>query len=292
MKLIAASCTKHQDIAPQTVWADIQAERPDVLLLHGDNVYLQHNQHDDPLLLAAELRSLYAQQFAEPAFAALLADLRARGGQLAAIYDDHDFLGDNRCGGDVSPALREAARGEFIRAFGPPLRAGSEVYRVLPLGLVDLVVLDGRFHRSSLATSRDDRDAMLGSLQWRWLENTLAASIAPYLVLASATTLHDYGSESWEHCPAAFSRLTGLLKGRPGALVIAGDVHRNAAYDDSGVIEIVTSAVARRGMVFGAVRQNYAVLSFDAQAVRVELRCLKVGGRFDFNIPLARWALP
>lgn len=292
MKLIAASCNKLQDISPQPIWAQLQAERPDVLLLHGDNVYLQHNQHDDPLLLAAELRGLYDAQLAEPAFAALLADLQARGGHLAAIYDDHDFLGDNRGGGDGGAALREAARFEFIRAFAPPLTNGSEVYRVLQLGLVDLVVLDERYYRTSLTTSRDDRDAILGNAQWAWLEGTLAASTAPYLVIASGTTLHDYGNESWEHYRAAFARLTGLLKARRGALIVSGDLHRNTVYDDSGVIEIVSSAVARRGMVFGAVRQNYAVLSFDEEGLRVDMGSLKVGGRLDFRIPLSKWALP
>jgi hypothetical protein len=72
----------------------------------------------------------------------------------------------------------------------------------------------------------------------------------------------------------------------------AGDVHRNALYDDSGVIEIVTSGVAGRGAVFGVVRENYAILTFDAEALRVELCSLKVHGRFDLRIPLTKWFLP
>ena len=83
-----------------------------------------------------------------------------------------------------------------------------------------------------------------------------------------------------------------MLGGRRGALVISGDVHRNTVYDDSGVIEIVTSAVARRGIGFGGIRKNYGVLTFKDDAVRVDLRSLKVGWRFDFSIPLARWLLP
>lgn len=74
--------------------------------------------------------------------------------------------------------------------------------------------------------------------------------------------------------------------------MVSGDVHRNALYDDSGVIEIVTSGVAGRGSVFGVVRENYAILTFDAEAVRVELCSLKVHGRFDLRIPLTKWVLP
>lgn len=54
----------------------------------------------------------------------------------------------------------------------------------------------------------------------------------------------------------------------------------------------MTSAVARNGIVFGAERQNDAILTFDTQAVRVEMKSLKVGWRFDFKIPLQKWELP
>lgn len=91
-----ASCAKLQQVDPQPVWSEIAALRPDVLLLLGDLVYLDHDRHDDPAALAAELRRLYDAQFAEANFAALRADLAARGAALLSIYDDHDFLGNNR----------------------------------------------------------------------------------------------------------------------------------------------------------------------------------------------------
>jgi phosphodiesterase/alkaline phosphatase D-like protein len=291
MKLAAASCAKVQDVSPQPAWAEIQQERPDVLLLLGDNVYLEHDHHDDPAELAADLQQRYAQQWADPGFAALLADVRSRGGHVLAIYDDHDFLGNNRCGGDHSPALREAARNEFIAAFSPPC-TGSDVYSTLTVGSVQLVVLDERFYRQSPLVSGGSREAILGSAQWQWFEDVVAMSKAPYIAVASSTTVHLYGDESWEQYPAAFNRLRTLLSGRAGALVVSGDVHRNAAYDDSGVIEIVTSAVARRGIVFGALRKNYGLFTFSATGMHVELRSLKAGSRFDFTVPLSRWALP
>lgn len=291
LKIAIASCAKVQDVPEQPVWATVQAQAPDALLLLGDNVYLHHDHHQSPEALAAELRALYAQQLAQPHFAALLADLRARGKPVVAVYDDHDFLGNNRCGGDVADALRQAARAELVRAFAP-VQTGEEVYRVHHLGLVDLVVLDARFHRVPPAAAGGDRDALLGAAQWRWLEQQVAASTAPYLVLASSTTLHTFADESWEQYPGAFARLVQLLKGRRGALVVSGDVHRNAVYDDSGVVEVVSSAVARRGIVFGALRQNHGLLQFDGDRMRVQLFSLKVSGRFDFEVPLADWRLP
>ena len=291
MKLAVASCSKFRDANLQPAWGQIMAERPDALLLLGDQIYLEHNHHNDPGELTAELQQLYGEQFAEPTFAALLKDLRTRGCPMLAIYDDHDFLGNNRYGGDHAPALREAARQEFIRVYRPAL-TGADVYGVQRVGPVDIVVLDERYYRQSPGTSRDDRDAILGAAQWAWFEKVVRESAATYLVVASSTTMHTFGDESWEQYPAAFQRIVTLLRGRTGRLVVSGDVHRNATYDDSGVIEIVTSAVARNGLVFGSPRRNFGILSFNDKSLHVELRSLKVGQRFDFQVPLSQWVLP
>jgi phosphodiesterase/alkaline phosphatase D-like protein len=221
----------------------------------------------------------------------LLADLRSRGGHLVAIYDDHDFIGDNRSGGDCCEALRLAARAEFVDAFAP-MTTGAEVYRIHHMGDVDLVVLDERFYRTSPATSANDRNAILGGAQWTWFEAVVAGFTATYLVVASSTNLHSFADRSWEQYPAAFGRMTACLRGRVGALVISGDAHRNAVYDESGVIKIVTSAVAQRSRVFGSLRRNYGVITFDPDSAHEELRSVKVGSRFDFVIPLSRWSLP
>ncbi len=293
-KLAFASCTKFQDQPQQPAWDDIRNQRPDALLLLGDNIYLDHNHHQDPMALQAELRQLYTQQFGVPSFKALLNEMQARQAPVIAIYDDHDFLGNNRYGGDHDPALREAARREFIRAFNPA-QTGPDVYARYSLGannLIDLIVLDERFYRTRPSDAGGDRNAILGTQQWDWFEQQVDQSQASYLVLASSTTVHTFGDESWEQYSGAFQRLVNLLGKKKGALVLTGDVHRNAVYDDSGVIELVSSAVARNGIVFGAERRNYGVLTFDDMGVRVELKSLKVGWRFDFRIQLQKWELP
>lgn len=291
MKIAVASCAKVQSLPTQPAWAEIRQEQPDVLLLLGDNIYLDSDRHTEPGPLGNELRALYARQFAQPEFAALIADMKQREARVVAIYDDHDFLGNNRYGGDNNPALRDAARAEFIRAFAPQ-QTGTEVYSVYRLGLVDLIVVDARFHRQSPSNSAHDRDAVLGTAQWQWLEQIVATSQAPYLMFASSTTLHTFADESWEQYPAAFRRIVALLAGRRGALAVTGDVHRNETYDDSGLIEVVTSAVARRGLGLGAERRNWGMFTYTDHAVRVQLHSLKVNWRKDFMIPLASWTLP
>ena len=292
MKIVAASCCKLQNINPQPVWKQIMDEKPDALVLLGDNVYIDHDHHSDPDDLKAELKQKYEAQLEEPHFAALLEDLRKRNARLIAIYDDHDFLGNNRYGGDYGTALRDAARDEFVRVFHPQM-TGSDVYSAHRLGLVDVYLLDERYYRKSPGLSNDSRDAILGVEQWNWLERTLQVpSQAKYTIIASSTTLHTFADESWEQYPSAFRRMVQMISKRPpGTFILSGDVHRNAAYDDSGVIEIVTSGVARKGIVFGSVRENYAVLTFDPQKLKVDLRSLKAQWRLNFDLALDRWHL-
>ncbi|MCK6376684.1 MAG: alkaline phosphatase D family protein [Zoogloea sp.] len=292
MKIVATSCCKLQSTQPQPVWAEIQALQPDALLLMGDNIYLDHDHHSDSARLGDELAQLYRAQLAEPNFAALLTSMRQRKALVSAIYDDHDFIGNNRYGGDVSPALREAARSALIEAFRPT-QTGGDVYRVHRTPLVDIVVLDARFYRHAPSICHEGRDGMLGARQWQWFEQVVQASVARYLMVVSSTTFHTFGDESWEQYPQAFDRMRQLLAARAGAFIVSGDVHRNALYDDSGVIEVVTSAVARNGIVFGSPRKNYGVFTFTDDAMRVELRSLKSAWRFDVTVPRqGQWALP
>lgn len=291
MKIAVASCIKIQQTNPQPVWQEIQREEPDVLLLLGDTIYLEHNHHVDAEELRAELRSRYDEQFREPHFKALLDDVRARGARLLAIYDDHDFLGNNRYGGEAPPAMRQTAREELVRAFGLTPPASGDVYQQCRVGPTDIFLLDERYYRRSPVNSRDDRDAILGVKQWTWLEEAVNASQAQFIVVASSTTFHRFGDESWEQYPSAFDRMRTLMQGRRGAMIVSGDVHRNTLYDDSGVLEVVTSGVARRGLVFGAARKNYGILTFAGDRVQVELRGLKSGDRFNATIARADWGL-
>ncbi|MQA39130.1 alkaline phosphatase D family protein [Rugamonas aquatica] len=289
MKIALTSCAKLQQIDPQPVWQEILDEDPDVLLLLGDTVYLGHDHHTDPAVLGAELRALYAAQFKEAHFQALLAHMAEHEKRVVAIYDDHDFLGNNRYGGDHDPALREAARQEFVNAFG--IKANPDVYRVVRAAPVDIIVLDERYYRSSPHQSADNRDAILGAVQWEWLEQVFRSSTMQFIMVASSSTVHRIGDESWAQYPAACTRLCDLMRGRPGAFIASGDVHDNYLEDDNGVIEIVSSGVARKTLLFGRPLKNYGILTFSADQMRVELRSTKAGSKHDITLDRSRWSL-
>jgi hypothetical protein len=54
-KLVVSSCAKLQQINPQPVWEQGLAERPDGVLLLGDNIYLDEDRHAGPSRRAPKL---------------------------------------------------------------------------------------------------------------------------------------------------------------------------------------------------------------------------------------------
>jgi alkaline phosphatase D len=292
MTIIAfTSCAKYQDVPKQKVWDEIAAREPDALLLLGDNIYLKRDDHSDATELVADLERRYQRQMTQKQFAALLESLRARGATLCATWDDHDAFGDERYGADLAPELVAAARDTFHRwlpfSTNPP-----EIYCRHDVGDARILMLDARSYRT-VKGAATDRNGMLGAEQWTWLEAQLAAPPARYTLVCNGSPLYDYRSEGgWLDWPAARTRMLELLRDRPGTLFVAGDVHDNELGDADGVIEVISSAVARLGKVKGWKLGNYGVLELLPDGVRVKLRGRQKKQRHDAWIPLADWRLP
>jgi alkaline phosphatase D len=281
------SCAKIQAVADQQVWDEIAEREPDALLLLGDNVYMKREDHDDPAALADDLDRHWQRQLAEPHFAALLASLKKRGAAVLATWDDHDSFGDDRCGADLDPALLAAARAVFHRR-APVTATAPELYCREDVGDACILMLDARSYRTAKNAQRD-RDGLLGAAQWRWLEAQLALPRPRYTLVCNGSPLHDYRSEGWLAWPAARERMLGLLRDQPGVLFLAGDVHDNELGYADGVIEVVSSAVARVGKLVRWKLANYGVLELKEDGARVKLRGRQKKQKRDAWIPLGAW---
>ncbi|MEZ5653253.1 MAG: alkaline phosphatase D family protein [Burkholderiaceae bacterium] len=291
-KIAFASCAKVQDVPSQPIWRQIAQHEPDLLLLTGDTIYLRNDYHDEVGALARDLESRYAAQFAEPNFAALLADMREHGKPVLAAYDDHDFIGNDRVGDDAPRALSEVSRQVFVRYLSPP-RTGLDVYSRSTFGqLVDVIILDTRFYRTRLAPFRQARDAVLGADQWQWFEREARRVPSRFLIVVSAFPFHHKFFDSWQTYEAACDRMVALLRARPGVVLVTGDIHANAVCDDSGLIEIVSSGVARRDLITQDLQANYGLLTLTGQQMRVELVSRVARQRADFTVARDDWALP
>lgn len=283
------SCAKIQAVAKQKVWDEIAERAPDALLLLGDNVYMKREDHNDPAQLADDLDRHWLRQLAEPHFATLLASMKTRGAVVLATWDDHDSFGDDRCGGDLDPALVAAAREVFQRR-APVTATSPELYCRADVSDACILMLDARSFRTA-KNAGTDRDGMLGAAQWRWLEAQLTAPRPRYTLVCNGSPLHDYRSEGWLAWPAARARMLGLLRDTPGVLVLAGDVHDNEIGYADGVIEVISSAVARTGKLMRWKLGNYGVLELKPDGVRVKLRGRQEKQKRDAWIALSAWRI-
>lgn len=290
MQIAITSCAKYKQFSIQPVWQEIQTSQPDVLLLLGDNVYIENNDPDSSADLAADLRVRYAEQLSEPNFRRLLGDMKNRNKDVMAIWDDHDSFGNDRGGNEFPPDYRDTARAEFHRAF-PYSTNLPEVYYRRDIGDVTFLLLDVRSYRDDRRTNTKSRDAMLGAAQWLWLEAELA-NTNRFTIVASGTTIYPYKRECWDDFPKARDRMIALLKNRSGVLFVSGDIHENQISGKDGVIEVVSSGCARRTLISGAELRNYGLLDFSNTGVSISLKSLNPKNRHSATIALNHWQYP
>jgi PhoD-like phosphatase len=292
MRIVACSCADYRTAGSYDVWTRIRAENPDLLLLLGDNVYLPQSVNpSDANQLRANLTLQYQRLLGDPPFRELLAYMQSGGRRVAAIYDDHDSIGEDMNHPVMSPSMRSVVQEVFFQHLGfaasPP-----NIYQSFDVDLARIVMLDARSYRIHNAETLEE---VLGAAQAAWFRAQIAATSGkPYLLVCSGITLHRYSppplvSSGWFFHQEARRELTALLAGKPGVLFLSGDIHRNALKMKGGVIELVSSGVARK-QIFGSKQlRNYAVLDFSVSQAIVQFRALRSEDESSRTIALAKW---
>lgn len=265
-----------------TAYAGLAARDLDLVVHVGDYMYENDAHSRDRRAVRAhrpagrlvtldQYRARYAQYRTDPDLQAL----HARH-PVAAIWDDHELAGGAWTGGAAahfpdrhgSWEERKAAAVRAYREWLPLRRTGQEsVYRSLRLGpLADLVLLDTRLvgrDRPALNARRpvwrvgDERRALLGEAQWRWLESEVAASTAQWLLIGNQVMMAPVrglnlagglgvNPGQWDGYPSERRRLYDTLI-RAGwardVAVLSGDIHSSWAADLPVGAEFVSPSV-------------------------------------------------
>lgn len=192
------------------VFQAIAQLQPDVLLLVGDTVYANTTDVD-------HLRWHYRRLHGDPLFAPVAART-----PTWAIWDDHDFTGNNSDGTAPGKELslqvfqQQWANGSYGSDGVPGL------WSTLRWGEVEAFLLDGRYYRKV--------DGMLGTVQRKWLIDRLAASTATFKLLVSGSRWTQQGSaDSWASFPAEREAILAEVFARKinGVVLLSGDIHRS-----------------------------------------------------------------
>lgn len=208
------------------IYGNIAAQKPDLMLWGGDNVYFREADWDSEW----GLRARWKHSRALPALQPLL-----QTGAHVAIWDDHDYGPNNA---NSSYGLKATTTQLFKRYFanqsyGLPELPG--MFGSFSMHDADFFLTDGRTFRDSDDLKSPDK-AMLGAGQMRWLKNALLASVAPIklIVMGSQVTndlLPEY-REGWANFPAERDAFLQFLVDHKieGVVLLTGDRHFTALY--------------------------------------------------------------
>jgi alkaline phosphatase D len=280
----------------------IRAQRPDLMLMIGDNVY-GDVRDDDPACLA--LQRAYDQLGAQPSFRAL-----RRSVAMLATWDDHDY---GRNDGGVDWAFKEKARQRFLEFWRvprtDPRRVRDGVYTSAVFGpagqRVQVILLDTRYNRSALKPTDlrgvagrerylpddDPAKTFLGAAQWAWLARVIQQPAEVRVIASSIQVLADgHGWERWGNLPHEKQRLLDLIRTASGTTVLlSGDRHLGGLYQDHGVYDLTSSSLNkpfgdnsaeagsnRVGDVFTAANFGQVTLDWAGKTITLDL-CNSLG---------------
>lgn len=297
-----ASCA--DQTRPQPIWDTVLADRPDLFIFGGDNVYASA-----PPWSLERLEQAYAAQAAIPGFGRL-----RKAVPHLAIWDDHDYgLGD----GGAEFAHKKASKAAFLRFWevpaGDPRHAHEGLHHARVFGppgrRVQVILLDTRWFRSPLKRT-DQRDApgkeryipdadpaktLLGEAQWRWLEARLREPAEVRLVVSGVQVIVEgHGWERWGNFPherERLYRLVGLTRAE-GVVFLSGDRHIGGLYRElNGVpyplYEMTSSGVThpwagaaeagpnRLGGLFTELHYGTVEIDWEARALRLAIKDIR-----------------
>ena len=229
---IACGSCAHQG-RNQIIWDPIVAEKPNLFLFCGDNIY---GDTDDMTVM----REKYELLGAQPGYQKLLETC-----PVLAVWDDHDY-GLNDAGAEYEQKVESEA--EFHRFFKTPDDAPSRTWPGTyesnlygPEGKrVHIIRLDTRYFRSALKKLpkrgsdgpydrvTDKSATMLGDAQWKWLGEQLKVPADLRVIVSSIQVIpEDHRWELWANMPHERDRILELIgeKQAKNVVFVSGDRH-------------------------------------------------------------------
>jgi phosphodiesterase/alkaline phosphatase D-like protein len=252
-KIIFTSCCHHKR-SWQPAWAWIARQKPDLLLLLGDNVYARQEGWD-----ISDLARKYRDRMASPTFRYAIDTI-----PTIATWDDHDLgpnniLGDSpaaRAMGETGLERRQEARLLFLSHLAPrgidPAaldQPKGEIYCSYVLNGILVIMLDGRFYRQDIREQGIGAE-FLGPRQeaWLWQQFDRARNgdiLATVVCCGSTIGASNNLGEDISHYRRFYAEFARRFTSCPNPIFLSGDIHRNAFRKHEGFVEGIASGVAQ-----------------------------------------------
>jgi len=220
VRIAFGSCASERRFPELATFAQVLATGCDSMVFLGDTPYI------DSTDLEVQRRR-YREFLGHPAVSAVISRVPAW-----STWDDHDF-GRNDTDGRV-PGKENSRKAHLEYHAGPDPGDGSGgIYRSFRRGPVEVFLIDARwFAATEPALSDPEKKSLLGAAQWRWLEEGLKASTAPFKLLATGMiwneSVRPNKPDHWGNYPherEALFRFLGVER-ISGVVLIGGDIHR------------------------------------------------------------------
>ena len=245
-KIAFGSCLDQEN--PQPIWNSVYKEEIDSFIFLGDNVY-----GDIPSGKLNKMHEAYKLQ-AEMIPSWLFKK------NVEMIWDDHDF-GEND-GGSSYPLKHEAKKlyldfweipNDDIRHQRDGIYTNKLIY--IDNFIINLILLDTRYFRSDLKKTKGVKPVylkneelnatILGYDQWSWLLEVMKVKSDLTIIATSIQLLPtEHRFEKWSNFPSDHLKLKKLLKSHSHPIiVISGDRHQGAIYNDENIYEITSSSL-------------------------------------------------
>ncbi len=227
---IAFGSCNNQNL-PNPFWKDITSLQPNVWIWGGDNIYADTNS-------MRKMKRLYTQQKNR-----FLYNKLTKTTPILGTWDDHDY-GKNDGGFEYKK--KKESQQLFLDFLAvpenSPRRQQEGIYHTKTFktknNSVKIIVLDSRYFRTKLTRGTGSKrfqpnthedGSILGTQQWKWLENELKNSNANFNIIVSSIQVlsKEHGFEKWGNFPNEVTKLFKLIKTSKAKNVIflSGDRH-------------------------------------------------------------------
>jgi len=280
----------------ERMWQTINSFAPDALLLLGDNVYFDFKNDAD------YQRYCYYRRQSRAEFRSLVDSV-----PVYAIWDDHDFCGNDCAGGPKmnKPKWKRLVWNIFKQNWVNPYYGGGEKHPGcwfdFSIGDIDFFLLDGRYYRTKPETKKK---SMLGNYQKFWLLNSLKESKAAFKVIVSSVPWSFEAKadslDTWNGFKKERNKIFNFLKKNniEGVILLSADRHRSeiwrnprtGAYD---LIEFESSRLTnqhKHKKVPGSIysynkKQSFGLLTFDTTKSNplVVFKIINIDGRIIYT---------